>query len=80
MEDSIYLMILNQEGIVAFNEYHVAAAKLPNLLCFSKLYSYKFIISVILNVLTNGYLCICNYKCTLFSILTRNFPINDLRQ
>ena len=49
MEDSIYLMILNQESIVAFNEYHVAAAKLPNLLCFSKLYSYKCIISVILN-------------------------------
>ena len=36
--DASSAMIENQEGIVAFNEYHVAAVKLPNLFCFCKQY------------------------------------------
>ena len=41
-------MIEKQKGIVAFNEWYVTIAKLPNLFCFCKLSSYTFIISVIL--------------------------------
>ena len=51
---------------------HAAAAKVTKLVFAFKLYSYKFIISVILYVWMNGYLCICNKKCILFSILTRD--------